>query len=233
MPLRAIVLESRLGTAAFEEAVDGLGGLQLEKGEKIVVVPGLDSAMSEQSGSTVRTEVVEEVVRYLTRHHEGCEIAIVCSSAYGSMVFDELGYTELAARYGNVKLVDLNSSEKVKVLIPDAKALGPIDFPQELLLADAFISVSTLKRHVHERLAAVWVSPFSCIASEALRVKMQPHMSRVLLDLNRLMWPTLCVIDAETALEGTGPVEGRPRYIGKLIVSRDPIAADVAALKLI
>ena len=58
-------------------------------------------------------------------------------------------------------------------------------------------------------------------------------MSKALFDLNMLTWPDLCVVDAQYALEGTGPIWGRPKYIGKIVIGLHPLATDVAAAKIV
>lgn len=215
-------------------AVEDLGGLDLTRCKRIVILPTLDSPhKSEQSGSIVRREVVEGIVRFIREKFKDNQITIVCGAPDADSVFQELGYQELAEKYDNLKLLNLNSCEKVKVLPSDSKIFGPFEFPQELILADALISVATVRRHVHERLAGVWSNPFSTITNIYLKLKVQSHLSKALYDLNLLAWPSLCIVDAKYALEGTGPVEGRPKYIGKFLVGFNPVAMDIALAKLV
>lgn len=215
-------------------AVDDLGGLELGRCKRIVIIPSLESChKSEQSGSIVRIEVVEGIVRFIREKFGGNQIIIACGAPDADSVFRNLGYSALAEKYRGLKLLNLNSCEKVKVLLPNSKIFGPIEFPEEFVLADAFISIATLRRHIHERLAAIWVNPFGVITSKYLRLKVQSYMAKALFDLNMLMWPSLCVVDAEFALEGMGPIEGRPKHLGKILVGLHPVATDVAAAKIV
>jgi len=51
--------------------------------------------------------------------------------------------------------------------------------------------------------------------------------------LNTLIKPRLYIMDAVMAMEGNGPRSGKPRKLGVLLISSDPIALDAVACKII
>lgn len=59
-----------------------------------------------------------------------------------------------------------------------------------------------------------------------------PAMNLSLYRLGRLLPPHLSVIDGFMAMEGEGPVEGRPLHLGVAITSTDFVAADALAANL-
>jgi ferredoxin len=59
------------------------------------------------------------------------------------------------------------------------------------------------------------------------------NFATMLVDLNTLIRPRLFIMDAVMAMEGNGPRNGKPRKMGVLLLSTDPIALDAVACKLI
>jgi uncharacterized protein (DUF362 family) len=235
MSLKVEVLNSASNVEdLIERSVGNLGGLDISTCNRIVIIPNIASSnKSEQSASIARIDIIEALIKLIKNKNKNVEIIIFCGASNSTSVFNDLGYTDIAIKYSGLKLLDLNLCSKVKILLPQSKILGAIDIPQELVMADAVISVATLRRHIHERLAGIWETPFCIITNSSLRLKIQANMSKALYDLNYLAWPSLCVIDAEYALEGTGPIEGRPKYLGKLIIGTNPIATDIAAARIV
>ncbi len=219
----------------INQGISELGGVDFSKCNSILILPSLTSSnKSEQSAAIVRTEVVEGIINFIKDKYPEMQIMIACGSTNTTTtLFKNLGYVDITKKYSNVTLINLESCEKVKILLPGSKILGAIDFPQPILIADAVITVTTLRRHIHEKFAGIWETAFHIFSNTPLKLKIQAYMSKALFDLNSLVWPNLCIIDAEYALEGTGPIEGRPKHIGKIIISNHPVAADVAAIRLI
>jgi len=93
--------------------------------------------------------------------------------------------------------------------------------------------VSKLKRHASERLTAIWKNQYGCIPFKPRRLELHPFMSEVLYDLNNVYWPDLSIIDAIVGLEGSGPIDGNPKMINKIICSKNALSADICAANLI
>lgn len=203
---------------------------------KIVIKPDLSAGLkSYESGTIVKPTLIDALINSLNNQIESPRISIVGGGVKENIdtVFDRLGYTELTEKYKNVRLVNLESAEQIKILNPDAKIARLFGFPEELILNDIFISVSTLKRHITERISGCWLNQYSCIPDKNLRVKFQPFIPEASFDMNMLLWPSFNIVDASIALEGTGPVEGYPRYLGKVIFGDNPLVVDMAAASLI
>ena len=54
-----------------------------------------------------------------------------------------------------------------------------------------------------------------------------------ILDLNATIRPQLAIVDAVTAMEGDGPIMGRPRHAGFIAMSQDVVAADATCCRVI
>ena len=104
--------------------------------------------------------------------------------------------------------------------------------------ADGIISVCKLKTHGLTRLTGAVKNVFGCVPGlEKARFHMRlpdPDLfGRMLVDLARLLKPRLHIMDAVMAMEGNGPRGGRPRNVGLLLMSADPVALDATACRIV
>ncbi len=107
-----------------------------------------------------------------------------------------------------------------------------------VLEADGLISLPKLKTHGLTRLTGAVKNQFGCVPGmlknqQHARMPDPYHFSTMLVDLNTLIKPRLFIMDAVMAMEGNGPRNGKPRKLGVLLLSGDPIAMDAVACKLI
>jgi uncharacterized protein (DUF362 family) len=54
-----------------------------------------------------------------------------------------------------------------------------------------------------------------------------------ILDLNATIQPHLAILDGVTAMEGDGPIMGKPRHLGFVGMSRDLVSLDATAARVI
>lgn len=226
--------ENEIGKAVYS-GIELIGGFRPTDGSRIAIKPNLCSARKPpESGATTRVSVVEAIINYINEHVENCDILVVESDSdrTADTAFNLLGYRELEDSYSNVKLVNLSKDRFMKILPYKAKKLMTIEISETLLSIDYLISVANLKRHVSERMTGVWKNQWGCVSSKPVRMRLHPFLSEGLFDVNSVLWPDLCVIDAYIGLEGPGPIEGSPRHVGKMLFSKDPLAIDVVATKM-
>ena len=79
---------------------------------------------------------------------------------------------------------------------------------------------------------------FGCVcgvnkAMTHARYQSPEHFARMLADLNRLVRPTLHIMDGIVAMEGNGPASGDPFPMNAILVSTDPVALDAVFCTLI
>lgn len=238
---KAAVVDAEWGdgkaAATLRKALGLLEPVEWRRGGLVCVKPNLTTGKSaEGSGITTPRDMVEAVIGEIDRATGGtCDIAIVESDSDGRIAdtFAALGYDELAARHPNVRLVDLGKEPSSKVILPEWSGVRMVQVPDLLLEADHFVNVANLKRHVQERLTCCWKNLYGLPADHLTRQRYHQYMGPILFALNYLFWGDLSVIDARTALGGTGPLAGFPAEFGKMIVSRNPLAADAAAARVI
>ena len=222
--------------SAVCSAIDLVGGFSPHENSRIAIKPNLCSARKPpESGATTRVSVVEAIIRYINGHSSLCDIIVVegDSDRSADEAFRRLGYKELEKKYDNVQLVNLSKDKTVKVVPSDGKKLTLIEIPETLLFVDYFVSVANLKRHVNERMSGIWKNQWGCLPYKPVRIRLHPFLSEALFDINSIFWPDLCIIDGIVGLEGPGPIEGTPKHVGKILCSKDPLAIDVVAAKII
>jgi len=107
-----------------------------------------------------------------------------------------------------------------------------------VLESDGVVSLPKLKTHGLTRLTGAIKNQFGCVPG--LR-KVQFHVkmadpfdfAKMLIDLNTLIKPRLYIMDGIIAMEGNGPRSGKPKKLGVLLFSNDPVSIDSIACRII
>jgi len=210
--------------------------IEIKKDDIVVIKPNLTTGKSAiNSGITTPVDIIEALIRYLIGKEKDCRICIVESDSDGGIEenFERLGYTQLLSKFSNVSLVDLGKERFYKIVMPQWSKVRLVSTPEILMDMNVFINVANLKRHVLERLTCIWKNVYGLPANHLVRMRYHPFLNEALFALNYLFWPDLSIIDARIGLGGSGPMSGFPSDYDKLILSRNPLAADLAALKII
>jgi uncharacterized protein (DUF362 family) len=218
---------------AVNKAIDLVDGLEyVRQKRRISIKPNLCAPKSPNSGATTDPQIVDALVRKINSLMP-CEINIVetnNSKATADKTFACLGYDVLSKGYSNVRLVNLSRDKKVRVQI-DGEVFSSILVPESMIFSDCLVSVAKLKTHVDYLYTGVLKNQFGLL----MKPRSQYHgfMSKILADLNRFYKPDLSVIDGITGMEGFGPTDGTPKPVGVVIASKDPVAADATAARVI
>ena len=236
--LRAALVDARFDeplSPALDKAVGLVGGFEPRPGSLIVIKPNLTTdKYPARSGVTTDVALTTAVVDGIVQVSPGCQFKIVESQSDGTVqgAFDRLEYSAWADTRSDVDLVNLDECDFVKIVLPDGMVRS-IEVPDILLDMDYFISIAVLKRHMQERLSCVWKNAYGLPSNHIQRMRRHPFLKEILLALNTIFWPDLSIIDARVGLRGPGPFVGEPQPYGKLIVSKNPLATDITAVRLI
>ena len=137
-----------------------------------------------------------------------------------------------------IPFVDLNLDDSIEVPIKHSFA-GVDNFilPNTIVNADAVISLPKLKTHHWVGMTAAMKNLFGIVPGRKYGYpKNFLHWKGIfhcILDLNRLVPTRLSIVDAITAMEGDGPINGTARQMGLLIVGSDPAAVDATCARII
>jgi uncharacterized protein (DUF362 family) len=107
------------------------------------------------------------------------------------------------------------------------------------LEADVIINIPKFKSH--QQLAATFAikNMFGCVTGKEKAIwhffkgKHADDFCQLLIDIYKHLNPALTVIDAVTAMDGHGPINGRAKPLGWLIGGTEPIACETVCTKLI
>jgi uncharacterized protein (DUF362 family) len=141
--------------------------------------------------------------------------------------FEVSGYDEMAREVG-VELVNFTEVPWTN------QKCGPVEvgLPRVLLEADAFITLPVLKTHALTYFTGALKNQWGCLP-QYNRILMHHHLDEMLVALHALLKPRLCLMDGIVGMEGRGPTNGKPRPLDLLLASRDGVALDAAAMRLV
>lgn len=141
-------------------------------------------------------------------------------------------------REHRIRFVDLNQDDvEVVPLRSRFTGLDRLSLPVELLRADFIVSMPKLKTHHWAGMTASMKNFFGAVPGAVygwpkniLHVR---GIENSILDLNATIRPHLSIVDAVTAMEGDGPIMGRPRHAGFIAMGRDLVAVDATCARII
>ena len=143
--------------------------------------------------------------------------------------FAASGYVEMAKRLG-VELVNFSESPTVRVRLEPA---GEIAMPRQLLEADAYINVPVLKTHALTYFTGALKNQWGCVPDCHDRLRHHRSINAMLSSIQRLLQPKFALMDGIVGMEGRGPVAGEVRRLDLILASRDSVALDASAMRLV
>ncbi len=141
-------------------------------------------------------------------------------------------------REHRVQFVDLNEDDVEYVQLKSRfTGLDQLALPKSLLQSDFVVSMPKLKTHHWAGMTAGMKNFFGTVPGAVYGwPKNILHIRGIdasILDLIATIKPHFSIVDAVTAMEGDGPIMGRPRHAGFIAMSRDVVAADATCSRLI
>jgi len=206
----------------------------LQQGKRVVIKPNLLMARAPAQATTTHPLLVETVARTFVQ--AGADVTIADSpggpfrEATLGRVYDLCGMTEAARGSGAVLNRDLSA---VTVQYDGRREF---EVMRVLAEADVIIDLAKLKTHRMTYFTGAAKNMFGSIpglGKAAMHSKLPgtEAFCNMLVDLCMCMKPALSIIDAVDGMEGKGPSGGTVRHGGALIASRNPFAADLAAME--
>src|SRR5205085_10068096 len=125
----------------------------------------------------------------------------------------------------------LNLSKDKLIDIPDARMQG-FGMSKTWLEADAFITLPVLKTHATTVFTGALKNQWGCIPRYD-RILLHKYLHELIGEVNRLRPVSLALMDGLVGMQGRGPINGYPIDLNVLLASRDPVALDATAMRLI
>ena len=213
------------------ELLGGLGDLK----PVVVIKPNICTGVDQTGLANTDLHLVEALIRILIEHDRDLSIRIVESDSeakYIDEAFQKFGYIELRDRLRDsgveISLVNLSNAPTIKVRL-DGLYFEDIEAPSLLMEEKFFISLAIAKTHALTFVTGTVKNLFGLLPKKG-KSFYHPHISEVILDLNRLVKPDLCIVDAREGLEGwAGP---RRRPVNMLILGRNSVSVDATMARV-
>jgi uncharacterized protein (DUF362 family) len=137
-----------------------------------------------------------------------------------------------------VRFVDLNHDDVREVPLRSRfTRLESLYLPAEMLASDVIVSMPKLKTHHWAGMTASMKNLFGVVPGAVYGwPKNLLHFRRIdysILDLTATVRPHLTIVDGIVAMEGDGPIMGRPRQLGFIAMGRDLPAVDATCARII
>ena len=217
------------------EIMDALGGEQIKKNSRVVIKPNLLAPAPPDKAIVTHPLVIKAATEYVLE--KGAKPQISDSSAMGTFqkVLSESGIRD-ALKGLDVEFREFKTSLKIDVGEP----FGKIEIAEDALKADFLINLPKFKTHMQMLLTLGVKNLFGCIVGIRkpewhFRTGVDREMfAKLLVNIYKAVSPAMTIIDAILAMEGQGPGRrGTPKHLGVLMGSRDGIALDIAACKML
>ncbi len=205
----------------------------LHHAKRVLIKPNVVEALPPPI--TTPTDIINQLIDYI---REVSDVEVVIGEGTGSLEYDtwypfeKLGYKELA-RTKNVRLIDLNTEECIRLSNPKCKRWPDMFLPR-IVLDSFLISVPVLKAHT---LAGVTISMKNMMGMVPPRYYQQggawkksafhTRIQEAIADLNRYRSPDFSLLDARIGMAQAhlhGPHCDPPVKI--VAASFDPVAID-------
>ncbi len=210
-------------------------GRFVSPGQRVLLKPNLLSAKSPERAITTHPDLVRVIAEKVI---EAGGTPLIGDSPGGAIrgvkrVWENTGMQKMASG-ARIDLVNFETS--------GAKLIkkGKYDFyiSKAVLEADTIINIAKLKTHTLTLFTGGVKNIFGVIPgfrkSELHKIFPKPdEFARMLVELYRLISPSLTIVDGVLAMEGNGPSSGKPRKLGLLAAGTDAVAVDAVLAGII
>ncbi|MBN2019757.1 MAG: DUF362 domain-containing protein [Sedimentisphaerales bacterium] len=211
-----------------------LGGIEkfVKRGDTVLLKPNFIAPKPRNCATQTDPEVIIQTARLLKDF--GAKPFVGDSPAWGNVFTcaKAIGLEEPLKKL-DVPIKQLNKPVKKKI------AGVSVGISSLALDADVIINLPKLKSH--QQLVATFAvkNMFGCVSG---KWKAYWHFAKggnakkfceLLIEIYKFVSPALTIIDGVIAMEGPGPISGRPRPLGFAIGSTDPLSCEIVCSKLI
>jgi len=201
---------------------------RVPRGASVVIKPNLSWPGRDKAPfSNTSAEVLDAVLKVLRERTE----RIVVGESDGTRFsvdecFEASGYPEVVKRNG-ARWVNFSKARTEAV---NVASLRGFELPSELLHCDVFLTLPKLKTHGLTYFTGALKNQWGCIPRHD-RILLHKQLDELIVELNALLKPSICIMDGVLCMEGRGPVNGRGVRLDLLLGSSDPVALDATSMR--
>jgi uncharacterized protein (DUF362 family)/ferredoxin len=202
------------------------------KAARILLKPNMNSNMNALTGNTTDLRIVAAVIKFLKgRGYTNITLGEGTNSGFyrnNISVISRLAFDKLA-EYLNVKVVDLNYSDRFEIEFENGVKAT---VARECIEADFLINMPKLKTHFEAGMSVCLKNLMGCLVGQENKKKTHKSLARNILNINKHIKPHLHIVDGLFAMEGLGPTRGTPVRTGIIIFGTDPYLIDLICSKV-
>jgi uncharacterized protein (DUF362 family) len=143
------------------------------------------------------------------------------------------GLDDAVSKAGGVLVNIDDPADRISISLPDSDILESISVPRKAYEADCIINFGKLKTHRIGAFTCCVKNYIGFIDQTTRLANHQTRLPKLVAELHRAMPETLCFGDGIIVGEGDGPDISKPRFLGVLVASNDPVALDVIGAQLL
>ena len=226
--------------AAVERAADALGlERYIRPGMQVLLKPNLLMKARPDRAVVTHPLVTAAIGVYLQRLGASITIADSPGGIYSPAVLKGIyaacGYEDIAREHGFTLNLDCSYRP---MEVPNGRRSKVFQVIAPALDADLIVDIAKLKSHCMTGLSGAVKNLFGVVPGLMkpelhCRFPQREAFGTMITDLCQALHPVLSIVDGVMAMEGNGPTGGLPRYVGALLASRSPYAADLACARII
>ena len=231
-----IALHGGSAEAMWQKGIEAMGGMGkfVKKGSKVVVKPNIAWTQPPEYAANTNPALVAAIVRDALKAGAAEVIVFDHACDNGPDCYRVSGIAEAAAGAGAKVLHATDRKNYRKTTAANAKALTEAEVFSAVLDCDVFINVPILKHHGGAKMSGAMKNLMGIVWDR--RIMHKKGLGNTIPDLLSYRKPDLNVVDAYRMMMAHGPRGGNLRDVatGKfMLISRDPVAVDAAAVKLL
>jgi uncharacterized protein (DUF362 family) len=231
-PTVAIVKGAR-GQKPVYRALDLVGYKNiLSNSERILIKVNFITTKTWDTGATTDPLVVEAIIKKLQELQ--VEIQVVESDATltnATKAFQVTGMAEMCER-NDIEWINLRYlKDRVEIPIRDGLVLKKITVPRIVVESD-IISAAKMKTHSETQITLGMKNMFGLLPDKLKGKFHLKGMHKVIVDINTVIKPKITVIDGFIAMEGRGPVYGKPVMMNTIIAGHNVVSTDSITSKI-
>jgi len=228
--------DQKMVDKAIEQSLENINGLDpfIQEGTRVHIKPNLLTAKSPEKCATTHPTIVRTIIKHV--QELGGIVTIGDSPSGISRPIEEYwqitGMAKVALETG-AKLVRFE-----KKTVVERKVNGSSYFIADAIAnADVVINICKLKTHNLTLFTGAIKNMFGSIPGfkKSEYHKQAPNVkdfSRIIVDIFSVTSPQLNIMDAIEVMEGNGPSAGKVKHLGLIFTSKDAVALDSIAAKI-
>ena len=201
----------------------------------IIIKPNICTISDGTGHSVTDIKVVRALVDIILDTHADVPIRFIESDSQSKNAMDafkKFGYIALRDRKKaegyDVDVVDLSAEPQVSVRV-DGLHYDSVDLHEILTKPHYYISVAIAKTHETTFLTASLKNQFGLLPRKG-KASLHSDISRIIVDLNRIVPPSLCIVDGRVGVEGWNGPKTRP--VGVFIIGKNPVSVDATVMRI-